>query len=140
MSGLDQVANVVRAVRLGALALISVVAIAGITAALFIHSQKDSADQLKACRQEYKTVQAALDSYMAYFDLSTVTALSTNDMSVKPDGAHPLYNASWTPNSPTFIHSSPMTWAYTWGDTGRITAIAAVPGGPYIPAGCVVAG
>jgi YD repeat-containing protein len=96
-----------------------------------------SENQLQACQQEYKTVQATLDAYMAYFDLSAVTPSSTNDMRVKPDGVHPLYNPS---GQPLFVLNSPTVYSYTWDDAGKITTITAVRGGPGVPDGCVVAG
>ena len=87
----------------------------------------------QACLQEYKTVQAGLDAYMAYHDLTTVPAASTNDM------ANPvlLYNAG---GAPTFVRNSPTVYTYTWDVNGRITAINASSGGPAKPAGCVPSG
>ena len=93
-SGFTLIELLVVVTILGVLAAIVTLSLVGIT---------QNAEK-QACEQEYKTVQAALDSYMAYFDLSTVTADSTNVMSVSPDGSHPLYNSA---GAPTFVRNSP---------------------------------
>ena len=121
--------------------LLVVVTILGILAAIVTLSLVGLTTnaQSKACEQEYKTVQAGLDAYMAYFNLDSVTAetTATNDMTVQPDGSHPLYNAGGTP---TFLRNTPTQWGYTWDGTGRIKTIAAVTGGPGVPSSCVVSG
>jgi prepilin-type N-terminal cleavage/methylation domain-containing protein len=131
-SGFTLIELLVVVTILGVLAAIVTLSLVGITQ----NAQK------QACLQEYKTVQAALDSYMAYFDVSAVTDISggsgTNDMSVSPDGIHPLYNASGTP---TFVRNSPTVYMYKWDGSGRIVKpIGQSPGGPAVPAGCVVSG
>jgi prepilin-type N-terminal cleavage/methylation domain-containing protein len=109
---------------LGVLAAIVTLSLVGITT----NAEK------QACLQEYKTVQAGLDAYMAYNDVSTVAPATNN-----PDMAAPvlLYNAA---GAPTFVRNSPTVYAYTWNAIGRITAITQVPGGPAVPAGCVQSG
>jgi prepilin-type N-terminal cleavage/methylation domain-containing protein len=119
--------------------LLVVVTILGILAAIVTLSLVGLTTnaQAKACEQEYKTVQAGLDAYMAYFNLDTVTGAGpTSDMTIKPDGTDPLYNALGTP---TFLRNSPTNYAYTWNGTGRITAINTTSGGSA-PNGCVVSG
>jgi YD repeat-containing protein len=86
------------------------------------------------CEQEYKAVEAGLDAYMAYFDLTTVPTASTNNM------ASPvrLYNSA---GAPMFHRTSQRTvYTYTWDAQGRITAISQSSGGPGVPEGCVVSG
>jgi general secretion pathway protein G len=82
--------------------------------------------QVKSCQQEYKTVQAALDAYMANNTLDSVPATAaggTKDMSAS--GPVTLY--STTP--PTYLRNSPTQWAYVWDSTGRITSIISPPAG-----------
>jgi prepilin-type N-terminal cleavage/methylation domain-containing protein len=119
--------------------LLVVVTILGVLAAIVTLSLVGLTTnaQAKACESEYKTVQAGLDAYMAYFNLDAVSAGGpTSDMTVAPDGTDPLYNATGTP---TFIRNSPTQWSYTWDTFGRITAIGAGPGGPK-PTNCQVSG
>ena len=82
--------------------------------------------QAKSCMQEYKTVQAALDAYMAANNLDTITqsnqANGTNDMT----SPVPLYVPSPDQSTPTYLRNSPTQWAYVWNSTGRITGIRAV--------------
>jgi hypothetical protein len=88
---------------------------------------KDAANKARACRHELQTVQASLRSYMAYFNVSTVTAAGpTNNMS------------SPVKLSPVFVANSSTTFAYAWESTGRIDRISAAPGGSPVPAGCTV--
>ena len=122
-SGFTLIELLVVVTILGVLAAIVTLSLVGLT----------TSAEAKACEQEYKTVQAGLDAYMAYFNLNTVTGASTNDMTTKPDGSHPLYFATGTP---TFVRNSPTLYTYTWDSFGRITAI----GGPPIPTGCAVSG
>ena len=121
--------------------LLVVVTILGILAAIVTLSLVGLTTnaQAKACEQEYKTVQAGLDAYMAYFNLDSIAEQKTasNDMTVKPDGTDPLYNAAGVP---TFLRNSPTQWAYTWNTSGRLLTIAQVTGGPGVPTNCVVSG
>jgi general secretion pathway protein G len=129
-SGFTLIELLVVVTILGVLAAIVTLSLVGITQ----NAQK------QACLQEYKTVQAALDSYMAYYDdTSLPSGNSTNNMAVSPDGnaTHLLYNAGGTP---TFVRNSPTVYTYTWDQFGRITAIAATGGGPALPAGCIASG
>jgi hypothetical protein len=85
------------------------------------------------CQQEYKAVQAGLDSYMAYNNTITVTPASTNDMAAPV----PLYTSNGTP---TFVRNSSTVYTYTWDSSGRVTAISESVSGPAIPSGCIVTG
>src|SRR5579864_6408533 len=124
-SGFTLIELLVVVTILGVLAAIVTLSLVGITT----NAEKQS------CLQEYKTVQAGLDAYMAYNDVTTVAAASTQDM------ASPV--KLYDPNSsPTFIRNSPTVYTYTWDVHGRITGIAqgTAPPGPAVPAGCVVSG
>jgi prepilin-type N-terminal cleavage/methylation domain-containing protein len=121
-SGFTLIELLVVVTILGVLAAIVTLSLVGLT----------TSAEAKACEQEYKTVQAGLDSYMAYFNLNAVTPNSTNNMTTAPDGTHPLYNSTGTP---TFVRNSPTVYTYTWDGFGRITAI-----GGAVPTGCVVSG
>ena len=116
--------------------LLVVVTILGVLAAIVTLSLVGltTSSEAKACEQEYKTVQAGLDAYMAYNNLDTVTAAGpTADMTTPIL----LYNSAGTP---TFLRNSPTDYAYTWDKFGRITAISPAVGGPAVPNGCVVSG
>jgi prepilin-type N-terminal cleavage/methylation domain-containing protein len=117
--------------------LLVVVTILGVLAAIVTLSLVGLTTnaEAKACEQEYKTVQAGLDAYMAYNDLTLVTSASTQDMSTPVK----LYNPSGTP---TFVRNSPTVYKYTWDVNGRITAIGqgSQTGAPAVPTACVVSG
>ena len=121
--------------------LLVVVTILGVLAAIVTLSLVGLTTnaQAKACEQEYKTVQAGLDAYMANVNTDNVpatTAAGTADMTAPVA----LYNPAPTATNPTYIRNTPTQWAYVWNTTGRITNILAAPGGPAVPAGCVVSG
>jgi prepilin-type N-terminal cleavage/methylation domain-containing protein len=123
-SGFTLIELLVVVTILGVLAAIVTLSLVGLT----------TSAQAKACEQEYKTVQAGLDAYMAYNNFDTVTAAGpTNNMAAPIV----LYNAAGTP---TFVRNSPTNYAYTWDTFGRVTAIAQAAGGPPVPSGCVVSG
>jgi prepilin-type N-terminal cleavage/methylation domain-containing protein len=128
-SGFTLIELLVVVTILGVLAAIVTLSLVGLT----------TSAETKACLQEYKTVQSGLDAYMAYYNVSGVNAAGpTADMTtvlVTGDGG--LYNAGGVP---TFIRNSPTNYAYTWDAFGRITAIAAAPGGPAKPADCKQSG
>jgi hypothetical protein len=104
--------------------LATVVAVAVI--AIPIYVADDAANKAKACTNEYKTVQYGLNSYMAHYNVVTVPAASTNNMT------------SPVKLSPVFVRNSTPVFAYTWDATGRIHVISVVAGGPSIPYGCAV--
>jgi prepilin-type N-terminal cleavage/methylation domain-containing protein len=116
--------------------LLVVVTILGVLAAIVTLSLVGltTSSEAKACEQEYKTVQAGLDAYMAYNNLDTVPAAGPTNNMVTPIL---LYNAAGTP---TFLRNSPTDYAYTWDTFGRITNISPAAGGPTVPQGCVVSG
>ena len=121
--------------------LMVVVTIMGVLAAIVTLSLVGLTTQAetKACLQEYRTVQAGLDSYMAYYNVNGVASAGpTTDMTtvlVAGDGG--LY----APNSvPTFVRNSPTNFAYTWDQFGRITAITAGATSGTPPATCKPSG
>jgi prepilin-type N-terminal cleavage/methylation domain-containing protein len=127
-SGFTLIELLVVVTILGVLAAIVTLSLVGLT----------TGAQTKACLQEYRTVQSGLDSYMAYFNLDTVTnAGPTNDMATSLGANGPLYNATGTP---TFIRNTPTVYAYTWDGFGRITAISQATNGPAKPADCKASG
>ncbi|MGH7760792.1 MAG: type II secretion system protein [Candidatus Dormibacteraceae bacterium] len=128
-SGFTLIELLVVVTILGVLAAIVTLSLVGLT----------TKAEAQACNQEYKTVQAGLDAYMAYNDVSSLTTgsygTSTNVMG--GTGAElQLYNALGTP---TFVRNSPTVYLYTWDQFGRITGMATTTGVP-LPSGCQVSG
>lgn len=90
---------------------------------------------VEACNSEYKTVQAALDSYMANKNVQTVTAQATftNDMT-GTTGSVPLYNAAPSDTAPNFTRNGTTQFYYKWDQYGRITSVGDKTGSAI--AGC----
>src|SRR6202162_4343710 len=88
-SGFTLIELLVVVTILGVLAAIVTLSLVGLT----------TSAEAKACEQEYKTVQAGLDAYMAYNNLSAVTAASATSNMASPVV---LYNAGGTP---TFVRN-----------------------------------
>jgi prepilin-type N-terminal cleavage/methylation domain-containing protein len=120
-SGFTLIELLVVVTILGVLAAIVTLSLVGLT----------SSAQAKACQQEYKTVQAGLDAYMAYNNVDTVAtpAGPTTDM------ASPvaLYNKTGTP---TFVRNTPTNFAYTWDVNGKVNSISPGPTSGPVPTGC----
>jgi len=123
--------------------LLVVVTILGVLAAIVTLSLVGLTTnaQAKACEQEYKTVQAGLDAYIANNNIDTVAA-TTNAGTSDMTSPVLLYNSAPSATSPTYLRNSPTQWAYEWDATGRIIHIHQAPGAgnPAVPAGCVVSG
>lgn len=119
--------------------LLVVVTILGVLAAIVTLSLVGLTTnaEAKACSQEYKTVQAALDAYMANNNKDTVAAGAGVSNMTAPI---PLYNPAPSATSPTYIRNTPTQYAYTWNSNGQIIAIVAASGGPAVPPGCAVSG
>jgi prepilin-type N-terminal cleavage/methylation domain-containing protein len=122
--------------------LLVVVTILGVMAAIVTLSLVGltTGAQTKACLQEYRTVQSGLDSYMAYFNLDSVSpAGPTTDMTTSLGANGGLYNPNGTP---TFIRNSPTVYAYSWDKFGRIDVIAqsTAAGSPSVPKDCKASG
>jgi prepilin-type N-terminal cleavage/methylation domain-containing protein len=115
--------------------LLVVVTILGVLAAIVTLSLVGLTTnaEAKACQQEYKIVQAALDAYMANNNVDTIAAGSgVSDMT----SPIVLYNAAPTAGQPTYIRNTPTQYGYTWNTHGQITAIGARSGGPAPPTAC----
>lgn len=84
---------------------------------------------VQACNSEYKTVQSALDAYLANQSkvngTGTLAAQTTftNDMT-GTTGAVALYNAAPSDTSPNYTRNGVTQFYYKWDQFGRITAIA----------------
>ena len=93
---------------------------------------------VQACNTAYKTVQAALDAYMANQSKVNGTATIpaqgafTNDMQ---NGAVPLYTTTPSDTSPNYTRNGKTQFFYTWDVYGRITAIGSDGAGTAIT-GC----
>jgi prepilin-type N-terminal cleavage/methylation domain-containing protein len=122
--------------------LLVVVTILGVLAAIVTLSLVGLTTnaQAKACEQEYKTVQAGLDAYMANNNVDTVA--QTDQTTGTSDMKSPilLYNSAPSASKPTYVRNSPTQWAYIWDGTGRITGIAKAGTGPDVPIDCKVSG
>jgi len=101
---------------------------------------------VEACNSEYKTVQAALDAYMANGNLQALPVNArtdvngaqvtfTNDMTGTVTGSVPLYNPNPSATSPNFTRNGQTQFFYTWDQFGKINAIGSNSGGTAI-SGC----
>jgi prepilin-type N-terminal cleavage/methylation domain-containing protein len=131
--------------------LLVVVTILGILAAIVTLSLVGLTTHanVESCNSEYKTVQSALDSYMANKNLTTIPAQAgwTNDMTggIGGGGASPaptfggsvaLYNPAPDAANPNFTRNGTTQFWYTWDQFGRINGIASDHGGTGV-SGCV---
>jgi prepilin-type N-terminal cleavage/methylation domain-containing protein len=93
----------------------------------------------QACNTEYKTVQSALDAYMADKQLSSITQQDkyTNDMTggnnpqAPVAGNVPLFVTNPSAINPNYTRNGTTQFWYTWDATGKI--------GPVIATGSTVA-
>ena len=101
---------------LGVLAAIVTLSLVGLTTNASVQS----------CNAEYKTVQDALDAYMANNNVSTISAQAgfTNDMTGGAGGSVKLYDPNPGPTNPTYTRNGTTQFKYQWDSFGRITAIA----------------
>jgi type IV pilus assembly protein PilA len=87
----------------------------------------------QACNQEYRTVQAGIDAFMAANNVDVInippTASGfTNDMSTTLTTIGTtnlgLYQLNLTPSNPTnYVRNKTTQYYYQWNGSGRITAI-----------------
>ena len=109
--------------------LLVVVTILGILAAIVTLSLVGLTTHanVEACNAEYKTVQSALDAYIA--DQNTLTggvatvaepAGVTNDMRTPV----PLYNGTPSDTAPNFTRNAKTQFYYHWNKYGQIDTIA----------------
>ncbi|HEY8814688.1 MAG TPA: prepilin-type N-terminal cleavage/methylation domain-containing protein [Candidatus Dormibacteraeota bacterium] len=88
---------------------------------------------VQSCNQEYKTVQAALDAYMADKNVDTVAAAAdTNDMTTPIA----LYNTAPSPTNPNYTRNGKTQFSYSWDTHGRIFSIFKDNSGGAAPGGC----
>jgi prepilin-type N-terminal cleavage/methylation domain-containing protein len=118
---------------LGVLAAIVTLSLVGLTTNASVQS----------CKAEYKTVQAALDAYMANNNLSVLPgsqAAFTHDMT-GAGGAPPLngtvvlYVGSPSATNPNYTRNGTTQFYYTWDTSGRINAIGSNSSGAAVT-GC----
>lgn len=121
--------------------LLVVVTILGILAAIVTLSLVGLTTHanVEACNSEYKTVQAALDSYMANNNYATLPngaqTTFTNDMTGSGTGTVPLFNTAPTQSNPNYTRNGATQFFYTWDQYGKITAIGSNSGGAAV-SGC----
>ena len=127
--------------------LLVVVTILGVLAAIVTLSLVGLTTNasLQSCRTEYKTVQAALDAYMAANNVDTLTALSppvlfgtppnqialaaSNTNNMQAPTQPPLFNPNPGPGSPNFTRNGTTQFSYSWDTHGKIVAIGGGPNG-----------
>jgi prepilin-type N-terminal cleavage/methylation domain-containing protein len=122
--------------------LLVVVTILGVLAAIVTLSLVGltSNANTQSCNSEYKTVQAAIDAYMANNQLSQLPGAQvalTNDMSnstlTQPgnlkNGTLPLYVATLTAAQPyNYTRNGTTQFYYAWDVFGKVNAISSTSG------------
>ena len=114
---------------LGVLAAIVTLSLVGLTTNASVLS----------CNAEYKTVQAALDAYMANNNLSALPgaqATFTNDMTGAGTGTVKLFVAAPSATNPNYTRNGTTQFYYEWDTSGKITNIGSNPAGAAV-SGCV---
>lgn len=117
--------------------LLVVVTILGILAAIVTLSLVGLTTNanVQACNSEYKTVQAALDAYMANNNLDTISpAADTNNMTTPVK----LFTLAPSSTSPNYTRNGTTQFYYTWDMHGKITNIFNDGSGAAPPSGCKV--
>jgi prepilin-type N-terminal cleavage/methylation domain-containing protein len=92
---------------------------------------------VQSCNTEYKTVQAALDAFMAANNVDTVNpagptkVMTTQLLPILPSTTSPLslYNTNPGPTNPNYTRNGATQFSYSWDSHGKITAISG-------PSGC----
>jgi prepilin-type N-terminal cleavage/methylation domain-containing protein len=111
--------------------LLVVVTILGILAAIVTLSLVGLTTNANAqsCKSEYKTVQAALDTFMANNNLDTINGYGpTTDMTLVlyTNGAAKglsLFTQQPSASTPNYTRNATTQFQYTWDKWGRITGI-----------------
>ena len=123
--------------------LLVVVTILGILAAIVTLSLVGLTTHanVEACNSEYKTVQAALDAYMANNNLSTIGVQSTytNDMAGNSAKVK-LYNAAPTDSDPNYTRNGTTQFFYEWDAAGKISGVSGGNGVGSDSAGLSISG
>lgn len=82
---------------------------------------------VQACNQEYKTVQAALDAYVANLQQtqgSTIAVINTPAIPTKDmSSTVPLYSAAPTAANPNYTRNGTTQFFYMWDQYGKVTNI-----------------
>ena len=115
--------------------LLVVVTILGILAAIVTLSLVGLTTNANAqsCESEYKTVQAALDAYMANNNIDTVSAAADTNNMTSPIG---LYQASPSFSNPSYTRNGTTQFYYTWDVHGKVTNIYSDGSAKAAPNGC----
>jgi type II secretory pathway pseudopilin PulG len=121
---------------LGVLAAIVTLSLVGLTTNASVQS----------CNAEYKTVQDALDAYMANNNLNTLKSgaqtTRTNDMTGGLNGSKTgtvaLYNEIPSATSPNYTRNGTTVYFYKWDAYGKINGIFDSNGTDMQPQGCKV--
>lgn len=119
---------------LGVLAAIVTLSLVGLTTNASVQS----------CNAEYKTVQAAIDAYMANNNLSALPgaqATFTNDMTgaggaAPLNGTVKLFVGSPSATNPNYTRNGTTQFYYEWDTSGKITSIGSNGAGAAVN-GCV---
>ena len=127
--------------------LLVVVTILGILAAIVTLSLVGLTGNAttQSCNTEYKTVQDALDTYMASNNITSLPngdqTAWTNDMSGSAhigvsgnldNGTVPLFVLNPSPTNPNYTRNGTTQFYYTWLASGRINGIASSPSGAAV--------
>lgn len=116
--------------------LLVVVTILGVLAAIVTLSLVGltTNSNVQACNTEYKTVQAALDAYMADNNVDTInSAADTNNMQTALSNGLSLYNLTPSATSPNYTRNGTTQFYYTWDTHGKITNIYSDSSGALAP-------
>ena len=117
---------------LGVLAAIVTLSLVGLTTNASVQS----------CNAEYKTVQAAIDAYMANNNLSALPgtqAAFTNDMTgaggaAPLNGTVKLFVGNPSASNPNYTRNGATQFFYTWDASGKINSIATqMPNNACVP-------
>jgi prepilin-type N-terminal cleavage/methylation domain-containing protein len=90
---------------------------------------------VQSCNQEYKTVQAALDAYMANNNVDAISGASDTNNMTSPVA---LYNSNPSATSPNYTRNGTTQFYYTWDTHGKITNIYSDGSAKAAPNGCNV--
>jgi prepilin-type N-terminal cleavage/methylation domain-containing protein len=85
---------------------------------------------VQSCKSEYKTVQAALDAFMAANNVDTINAggptkdMTTQLLPILPAATNPLslFNSNPGPGSPNYTRNGTTQFSYQWDAHGKILA------------------
>ncbi|HEY1421272.1 MAG TPA: prepilin-type N-terminal cleavage/methylation domain-containing protein [Candidatus Dormibacteraeota bacterium] len=121
--------------------LLVVVTILGILAGIVTLSLVGltSHASVESCNQEYKTVQAAIDAYMANNNVSTITAQSAYTNNMQTNLSISLWTDAPSQSQPNYTRNGTTVYYYEWNSAGRIIGVATNSSGGTL-SGCSLAG